>query len=494
MTILDSPTFYYPIGGEEISDKEIEILWREPQAYITSTDMIWYELFVTEDFDDSKKNKWIRIAIILKNNSSFLWKRNTKIKGDKCRFKIRTVNHKGERSSFSFTPNNFSIKDKKLPLPSVYKPMETERYFSYLPIILDKNGIDERCSKRAFYQVFYKSDNLNKDWTILLDNIYIEQDPVYLDISNWETSDDYSFKFQLVDDNNFSEPVFVNNININSINYFKIDTKPPIGNIKILNNNEYINTKEIVFNLSSFDETSGVESYKIMQTNLDKDISDENYNVLSGTYKIANIGTWNILNGDGSKLIQSIFKDYAGNEIQENSDKLYFRMYHDVSNMNIDNMILIENGENKDIWSSFYNDSFSILYKNRSFIVNLSGKCTSLASYSNVLYIAIQNNENKGILQRYISSNIETIYTFIDSDSIIKSMIEYDNKIFLGLENGDLYSYNGVSLTKEYSFTDNVIYRLDTDGNLLFIFLDNSNNFYIVHKTDVYNYVSFQLE
>jgi len=99
------------------------------------------------------------------------------------------------------------------------------------------------------------------------------------------------------------------------------------------------------------------------------------------------------------------------------------------------------------------------------FISTLTGDCTSLEIYNNVLYIGIKDDENKGILQR-LTTTVETVAdnnqeftdvaeTVVNSlysaDSVINVMEVFDNTLFLGLDNGELLSFKGSAIRSENS-------------------------------------------
>ena len=350
-----------------------------------------------------------------------------------------------------------------------------------------------RYSQRSFYQVYYKSDNQKIDWTLVLSNIIIGTEPINLDVSGLPTDSDYSLKIELVDKNNVSEPVFINDITINNVNYFIIDTIPPRGEIKIQDNLQYTKERDLVLSLNSSDSSTAVEKYRIEQTNL---ITDGDDTVDVGIFSnITKMATWDISGDDGQKLIQARFKDYAGNIVTSDDDnnETYFRTYNSLDNADVSAILAVGN----DIWIAFSDeDNFSYipkLYKNNIFVSNLEGIPTALAYYDDVLYIAIKDDENKGILQRYTEGTVNTvadnnlnINSLYTSDSVIMSMEVFEETLFLGLENGILLSFRGsaVAIENNDNFEIKSIRKLETDDNVLYIFFDNTTEIMIMSKLD----------
>ena len=68
----------------------------------------------------------------------------------------------------------------------------------------------------------------------------------------------------------------------------------------------------------------------------------------------------------------------------------------------------------------------------------------------------------------------------------------FDNTLFLGLENGELLSFRGsiVSVENNDNSGEKSIKKLETDGNVLYIFFDNSTEIMIMNKVDtnIYNF------
>jgi hypothetical protein len=135
----------------------------------------------------------------------------------------------------------------------------------------------------------------------------------------------------------------------------------------------------------------------------------------------------------------------------------------------------------------------------------LTGDCTSLEIYNSVLYIAIKDDENKGILQR-LTTTVDTVIdneqeftdtagTIVNSlysaDSVINAMEVFDNTLFMGLDNGELLSFKGSTITSENDDFLNLksVRYMRTDGIMLYIFFYNTTEMLIMRKDTNGNYV-----
>jgi len=147
------------------------------------------------------------------------------------------------------------------------------------------------------------------------------------------------------------------------------------------------------------------------------------------------------------------------------------------------------------------------LYKNQSILYTLDGNATAMSLYNGVLYVAIQDaSENKGILQRESGSYLRSVvdngnqYSDVEetvlnslylSDSVINTMEVFDSKLFIGLQNGTLLSFNGSSMTTENDTYVNIrsVNLIKTDGNLLYVFYENSTEILVMYKNSSGDYV-----
>jgi len=504
-----APTLVYPNGGEIFTEGDINIQWTEPGS-LPNTELFWYEIFITDNFNNTKDQELIQIGTIPSGNTSYSYTVQKNLRGNKCRVGIRSVNNKGQRSNISFSADNFTIINESLPSPALIEPVRGGTYFSYIPFIFDHNGVLGRSSQRSFYQIYYKSDNQNIDWTLLQGNIMVGTDPINVDVSNINTDSDYILKIELVDGDNISAPVFIDNVNINNINVFIIDTEPPTGTIKIVDNNEYTKDTGLILKISSSDEASATKDVQIQQTNV------ETSDTVSGAYiPLTSLITWDIQQEenttellDGVKLIQARFRDYGDNELQTTTQK-HFRTYKNLNNREVTAMLYGGNSITSNLYYAFASNESSNalaeLYKDLTLVSTLVGDCTSLEIYNNVLYIAIKDDENKGVLQR-LTTTVDTVadndQEFLDvsetvvnslysADSVINAMEVFDSTLFLGLDNGEILSFKGSTVTSENNdyLNSKSVRNIKTDGMMLYIFFYNTTEILIMRKDSGGNYV-----
>jgi len=471
---LQPPNLLSPNGNEVFTQRQINISWENVSESVSSHPKS-YEIFFTDDFVNFEKTNWVQIAVVNDNESSFLWDIPFSIKGNNCRVAIRTRDFRGDRSKLSVSANDFEIESKMLKSPSVFSPSSGKTYFSYIPFILDHSALLGTASQRSFYRIYYSSKSLDIDWTIVTQDLPVGSEVFYWDVRGFASSTDYSFKVELVEGENVSNPVIIDNIKINSFTFFVFDTVPPKGDMSI-EGPEFTNQRDIVINVSAFDLTTDIKSIIIKQADDTFDnITTEGAEQGLDTSDQQSL-TWQITGEDGAKYIQAYLKDFGNNIFPLTSEKKYFRKLYSDNNEEI--TAIEVNNNNGDVW-------FGVgpkLYKNGSLIETFDNQITSLAFFRDVLYIGLKTDSDKGILKRIINNNITTVDEFTENESIINRMVGYNSKLYLGFENGDLYLFNGTSISSVSNLGNSII-NLSTDNAVLYIFLQGVLKFVIYDET-----------
>jgi hypothetical protein len=492
--LTDSPTIVYPNGGEIFTEGSINISWTEPSD-IPSSQLVWYEIFITDFYDIAKKPELLQIATIPSGNSSYSYSIQKNLKGTTCRVGIRAVNHEGLRSKISFSATDFTITNEELPSPAVMEPIPGGLYYTYIPFIFEHDGVIGRASQRAYYQIYYSSANQDIDWTLLRSNVMVGSLPINIDTSNFNNDTDYVIKIELVDGNNVSPPTVIRDISINSVNTFLIDTVPPKGGIQVIDNEEYINETNLLLGLESYDITTAVKQVQIQQTDLGSTI-----NAIEGPWiDVSPSLTFDLMGSplvDGAKLIQARYIDYGDNFISNPEGIKYFRTYKNLDNREV--TVIFSDGIN--LYYAFAGNSLmsqsAQLYKNLELVSALEGDATSLQFYKKVLYVAIKDSENKGILQRVSAGEVESVTSLYSADSVINTMAVFNDTLFLGLENGELLGFKGssVSVVNDDYVNIRSINYIKTDNSALYIFFENTSEMIVMNVSSSGSYVFTEID
>jgi hypothetical protein len=104
---------------------------------------------------------------------------------------------------------------------------------------------------------------------------------------------------------------------------------------------------------------------------------------------------------------------------------------------------------------------------------------TAVGVYNSLTYVATKSATNKGTLYRYTGAlTVDAINTFTDSDSVINCIANHGIKMYLGFENGNVYSYDGSVLVKVDEMP-NPVSSLMSDGSSLYLAMRNDDGVYI---------------
>jgi len=97
---------------------------------------------------------------------------------------------------------------------------------------------------------------------------------------------------------------------------------------------------------------------------------------------------------------------------------------------------------------------------------------------------------------QYLDVEETELNSLYSSDSIINTMEVFDSNLFLGLQNGTLLSFNGATITVENdAYVDSRnINLIKTDGNLLYIFFENTTEILIMYKNSSGSYIFTTVE
>lgn len=459
--------FIYPNGGEIITEPYVYITWIEPASYSGSN--LWYEIYFSDSWTFDKEPDWIQIAVLPADNYSYLWDIPSHVSSEKCRLAMRVRTANGNRTPYILSADTFIVRKQNLIPPSIISPVENSRYQQFVPIIIDYGSVVGTGSERGSYQIYYSSGG-DENWRVIQENIRVGSEPLYWDVRDLPVRDDYVVKIVMTDSyENSSIPVFVRNLKIFPMNYFIFDTQPPVGTINVVNDQDFTNERNIILSLRAFDESTGIKSVSIR----------ENFNGTKTTgteQEMADMKTWYVAGTDGLRYIESIFKDYGGNSVNENDIGEFFRKYVGNNNEQISCILLVLDGTDLTLWTAF-GGSAPVLFQNRSLHVSLTGETTAMEVFNGFLYIGVEKDEHKGTLQKMEGTTIRDIYSFTTKDTLITQMRTMGNHLYIGLQNGELYDFDGTTLVFAYDFGSQ-IESLCTEGSLLYVGVENTETAY----------------
>jgi hypothetical protein len=468
------PDILYPNGGETIASTEVTVRWSAPNPEGGDSREVSYELYYDPDYDATDEPDWRQIAVVPGTATQFVWRFGTSLRSSRVRIALRARNSRGERSDFAVSAGDFAIRRRKLAAPAVMSPHDGERIDRYIQIITNDTAILGSHSQRSFYQMYYSSEKAGVASTSIAQNVPLGSVPTLWNTADLPPSDDYVLQVFLSDDEgNRSDSTFIRNLQVVHEGFFLIDTTPPVGAITINSDSTFTRTRDVSVGIYSYDETTGVQSMQLLD-------SDNQSSPLAQT----DAAHYQLSDGDEIKTVQLLLQDFGGNR---NNDLLQriFETSIELENTEIAD-IAIDRTDNT-LWA-VTSGATNYLYRYTDFpaaVISLPSTPTAVEVMDSVVYIGVLNG-SKGTLLSYGGIDIGTIEEFTGTDSVINSMAVHGDDLFIGMESGQVYSFDGEDFDIVVEFS-NPVRTLTSDGNLLYLVLKNDSKIYIYNGTTFFD-------
>jgi hypothetical protein len=283
------------------------------------------------------------------------------------------------------------------------------------------------------------------------------------DIRALPPGDDYVLKIVISDHGYDYLPAFVRDLRISSLEYFLLDTTPPVGKIVVAGDADFVKDRDVILLLSAFDETTGVRSVVI-----EEEGGDSKSVEISPTA----VQSWSLKGGDGDRCLLAHFTDYGGNVVT-NTTGSFFRRYVGNHNNVVTSMLAGSLGGSRVLFTAFGGDQ-PALFKNRQLLTTLTDEVTAMAFFDDSLYFAVRGDDNTGSIKKLDGDLPADVYNFQSAGSSITAMASYAGSLYAGTEGGDMYAFDGQTVSHVQSFASQVCH-LFSDNNLLFVFLDGQS-------------------
>lgn len=190
------------------------------------------------------------------------------------------------------------------------------------------------------------------------------------------------------------------------------------------------------------------------------------------------------------KKIEALLSDVGGNTSIQRNSKIFLSIFNSSDTIN-DFVIVVEQRDS----TVFDNDgtintetaTYESLYAGSSagelwvidpfpryiYTVSNHPNIQKLYEYNDSIYLyAYNSGSHEGALYRHDGSFCTVLNTF--SNGSITGIAEYDDSLFIGLESGELWEYNGFSFSLKTTFTES-INTIFSDNNYMYIGFQNSS-------------------
>lgn len=469
-----APTIIYPNGNEILFGNHVVINWKNSEL---NDSQITYDIFFTPDYKPFEEPNWQQISSIPATATSYTWYFGNSVRTTNGRIAIRAKNNQGERSDYAISANSFSIQRKKLNAPTVINPTPNTIYDKFIEIMVDDSGIIETYSQRSYYQFYYNSASLNIAKTAIAQNIPIGSPPVVWETVNLPPANDYEVQVFLSDDDgNISDSVVIKNITIAHAGFFIIDTVPPVASITVNDDDVFTNKQEVSVNIVSYDEATAVHSMVLTDGD-----------VVSKPDAVANVKRFTLDEENGIKYVQIKLQDFGGNRTGE--DSIRQRILETIAEEDNTQFVdITKDTQTNTVWA-ISSGSRQGIYKVTdfpAFVLTVSQEPTAIAFYKYSVYVSVKDTNNKGIFYRYDGASLVDAFAFSEADSVVNAMEAHDGYLFIGMENGVIYKFDGLSFSLVEELSNPVRYMF-SDGNLLYLVQKNSFDIFVYNGSTFFS-------
>jgi len=455
----NAPTIISPNGGNTFTSL-VTIAWSVPSTLAPDGREVMFDVYFTDNFDVNTEPEWIQLATLPASVNQYAWTPRGGTNSAKCRIAIRSVNSRGERSEYVVSESDFSVFRKQLTAPSVVSPSPGGTYDKSVNIQVDDSGIVNTHSQRTY------SASLGIPQTAIAQDIPIGSDPFFWNTIQLEAAGDYVLEAFLEDDEgNSSTHVFVPFAIIHE-GYFILDTLPPDAAIIINNNAVFTNKQTVSVQIASYDAATAVHSMQLLEPNGTSGQPDAPSGSLS----------YGLSSGDGVKAIELLLQDFGGNRNNKTLQRLFGVLIGIVGTEVVD---IAFDGVGDVLWA-VTSGATNVLYQVTAFSsqkTTFTNTPTAVGIFEGTPFVGTVNDNNQGTLLKFTSFP-ETVNVFTTADSVINTINAYGELLYVGMENGSIYSFNGIAVTLVDTLSK-PIKALVTDGSLLYAVLKNELNVYV---------------
>ncbi len=542
-----APHITIPKGGELFNLGKVTIAWdrNDPPTDdpYEATSVISYEIEYTDNYN-FENTVWNTIKRRIPwTETSFEWIVGKMVKSTTVRVRIRAKNSlDGELSDWSTSSGDFSINVFKLVPPAIVSPLPEHVYTDFILIILDESITRNTFNQKVRYTVEYSSKKRDVDWTVIALDIPMGQNVIRWDLEEVPPSDDYVLKLTAKNASTSCiqtpDPTpdqisrrFVYNLKIQQPGMFFIDTTPPQTILDIESSAGITNQLTHTLNIYSEDATTEVEQIQLRECNASDQVAlgnvsdiadpptdcnsiedliaapDANFGKLIGKPLGYSTKTqWTLEDQSGLRRIEALVTDTGGNTSIQDIKKTFIPIFR--SNFSITDIVVTmedrevtiidedsattESARFEVAYLAVENGEYWILEPFPRLIASsfTDRKILSLFSFDGLIYLFTYVNSvafpDTGTVFRDNKTSIGEIFTFTSVLPVTRAVAEFQDVMYVGLENGELWKFNSVVFSLVATF-DNPISTLVGDNEYLYIGLSNSPQISLYNGTTFFN-------
>lgn len=544
-----APHITSPKGGELFNLGKVTVTWdrNDPPTDdpYEATSVISYEIEYTDNytFEDTV---WSTVKRRIPwTETTFEWIVGKMIKSTTVRVRIRAKNSlDGELSDWSTSSGDFSINVFKLIPPAIVSPLPEHIYTDFILIVLDESTTRDTFNQKVRYTVEYSSKKRDIDWTVIALDIPVGQNVIRWDIENVLPSDDYVLKLTAKNATTSciqtSVPTpdqisrrFVYNLKIQQPGMFYIDTTPPQTILDIESSAGITSQLTHTLNVYAEDSTTDVEQIQIRECDARNQVALGNVSdiadpptdctniedlIVPGADFGKLIGKplgystktqWTLEDRSGLRRLEALVTDSGGNMSIQDLERTFIPIFR--SEASIEDMVITL--ESREVVTIDPDNPNSITTETAEFevayLVVADGgywilepfprliatpvsdrQFLALFAFGGSIYLFTYVNSTEtpdtGAVYRDNKTEISLIFSFTSPLSITNAVAEFQDDMYTGLENGELWKFDAVTFSLVTTF-DNPISTLVGDNEYLYIGQSNSSQVSLYDGTTFFN-------
>lgn len=543
-----APHITSPQGGEVFNLGKVTITWdrNDPPTDdpYEATSVISYEIEYTDNYKVEDTTWHTLRRRIPWTETTFEWVVGKMIKSTTVRLRMRAKNSMdGELSDWSTMSGDFSINVFKLIPPAIVSPLPNHIYTDFVLIILDESTTRDTFNQKVRYTLEYSSNKRDIDWTIIALDVPIGQNVIRWDLEEVPPSDD--FVLRLTAKNASTSCIstaastpdqisrrFVYNLKIQQPGMFFIDTIPPQTILDIESSVGITSQLTHTLNIYSEDGTTEVEQVQVRECDASDQVSlgnladteapptdctsiedlialpDADFGTLIGKPLGYSTKTqWTLEDKSGLRRLEALVTDSGGNTSVQDLRKTFIPIFRSDSRIQ-DLIVTTEAREVTTINESFELSTEVALFEVAYLAVadgtywvlepfprlvsdSLSGRnVLILFAFQGSIYLFTYVNNDQitdtGTVFRDDKIVISFVFDFTSPLSITNAVAEFQNNLYIGLENGELWKFNAASFALIKTFS-NPISALTGDNEYLYIGQSNSSAFVLYDGTTFFD-------
>ncbi len=540
-----TPHLTSPKGGEIFNLGRVNITWNtnNPLA-INENALLSYEIEYTDNYIGTDSTNWHTTKRRIPwNQTSHEWIVGKMIKSDSVRVRIRSRHHDGSFSNWSMASGNFSINVFKMIPPAIVNPIPFHVYTDFILIILDETLTINTFSQKVRYTLEYSSEARDVDWRVIVQDVPVGQNVIRWDLEDVASSDDYVLRLTAKNAATSCQQTaaptpdqisrrFVYNLKIQQPGMFLIDTKPPQAVLDIESNSGI--TSELTQTLTVFaeDSTSDVEQIQLRECNASQQLALGEVSKVTGETDCDTVAEllgennldfdtiigkpqaytaktqWIFEDTSGLRRLEAMLTDSGGNNSLQALQNIFipaFRAETDVINDIIvvqevrdihkrgPDLVTIITTEDVDFEVAYIGTQSGNYWALEPFprlVGELDRAILLLIEYFDVIYLLTYINDQSisdtASIYRDDKTQLTNIFDFNQKSLRTPNAVAiFRDIMYIGLENGELWSFDGITPTRINEFA-NPITTLAGDNLFLYIGQANSSAFVLYNGTEFF--------